>query len=368
MRVLHLLETTGNYAGTEIHLTTLVKAQIRQGIGAEIAVTAGGLLHRAIQAQSLPHLLLPSGNLPQQVRGMREITRGKYDIVHAHNGRTRLLAALAVKSPIAVIATQHFISTQSQSYRGAKKWAANRAHRLINRRMAHFIAISQAACDAMIEREGVSRAKITVVANGIEPLTAPDSAQKLALRRELGIDPNALLIVCVARLSAEKGLRFLLGAMPAVLAAHPQARLLIAGDGELKSQLEAQAATLNLQTAIDFLGYRDDATRLIGSADLFVLPSPAEPFGLVLIEAMAQGVAPLAARAGGPLEIIEDGVSGQLVKPSDASDLGAAIIELLADSQKRALMGQNALQRFHERFTADRMAAATIEVYRRAAI
>ncbi len=367
LRVLHLLDTTEDYAGTEIHLTTLVKTQICQGLRAEIAVMEGGLLHRAVQAESLPFSLLPQGSYLQQLKELAEMTCDKYDVVHAHNGRTRLLAAMAVKPPIAVVATQHFISTQSENYRGLKKRAANHAHRQVNRRISHFIAISQAARDAMVERERVNPAKITIVANGIEPLDKPDAAQRIELRRELGVADGSPLIVCVARLRIEKGLHFLIDAMPAVLAAHPQTRLVIAGDGGLQNALEAQAYKLGVRSSIDFLGYRKDATRLIGAADLFVLPSPAEPFGLVLIEAMAQGIAALATRAGGPLEIIEDGVSGRLVKSSDAFDLASAMVALLSNDKKREELGHNAFQRFSERFTADRMAAATLEVYERIA-
>lgn len=367
MRVLHLLDTTEDYAGTEIHLTTLVKSQLCQGMRAEIAVTKGGLLHQAVESESLPFSLLPQGTYLQQLKAINEMTHQKYDVVHAHNGRTRLLAALAVKSPIALVATQHFISTQSETYRGLKKRVANQAHRQVNQRISHFIAISEAARGAMIEREGVSSSKITVVANGIEPLQKPDAMQKIELRRELGVEEGAPLLVCVARLRIEKGLHFLIDAMPAVLAAYPRTRLVIAGDGGLQGELEAQASKLAVRTSIDFLGYRDDATRLIGCADLFVLPSPAEPFGLVLIEAMAQGVTAIATRAGGPVEIIEDGVSGQLVKPSDAPDLAMAIVNLLSNSEKREEIGRNAFQRFNERFTAERMAAAISEVYQRAA-
>lgn len=368
MRVLHLLDTTEDYAGTEIHLTTLVKAQIRQGIAAEIACVEGGPLHQAVQAESLPFILLSTGNYLQRLKSMKEKTCGRYEVVHAHNGRTRLLAALAVQSPIAVVATQHFISTQSAMYRGLKKQVANQAHRQVNRHITHFIAISQAASDAMIEREGVDPSKITVVPNGIEPLQPLETTQKMQLRKELGIENHVPFIVCVARLQREKGLPFLIEAMPSVLAAHPQAHLVIAGGGDegLKNQFEAQSSKLGLNSSVDFLGYRKDAPRLIGAADLFVLPSPNEPFGLVLIEAMAQSIPAIATRAGGPVEIIEDGVSGQLVKPSDASALAAAMISLLSNHKKREEIGHSAFQRFNQRFTAERMAAATLEVYQRA--
>ncbi len=277
------------------------------------------------------------------------------------------MAVLSNSAPAAVVATQHFIQTQSAMYRGAKKRVANEAHRRINGRVTHFIAISQAASDAMIEREGVSPDKITIVPNGIEPIEKPDAAQKFQLRRELGIPDGAPLLVCAARLRIEKGINFLIAALPAVLAAHPQTRLVVAGEGGLQNELQAQAEGLGVSHAVQLLGYRDDAIRLIGCADVFVLPSPAEPFGLVLIEAMAQGIVPVATRAGGPLEIIEDGISGRLAVPGNAQDLAAALIDLLSHREKRDSMGRSALERFNQNFTVEHMTAATLEVYRRVA-
>lgn len=366
MRVLHLLDTDG-FAGTEIHLIALVKALRKQGVEADIACQGNSRLHRAIEEAALPVVPVLTGGRLEQLGAVRKVARESYDIVHAHNGRTMILASAATSSGLAAVATQHFIAPQSATYRGLKKRLANQAHRQINRRFAHFIAISNGARDAMIEREGVDPSQITVVPNGTEPSQRLDAGERAELRRQMGISSDANLVVCVARLSEEKGLRYLIEAMPTVVLAHPATRLVIVGEGILKDELERQTSQLGLQSNLGFLGFRPDATRIMGAADLFVLPSPAEPFGLVLIEAMAQGIPVVATRCGGPVEIIEDGVSGQLVKPADASDLATAMIGLLSDSSKREVLGRNAFHRFNERFTAERMATATLEVYQRAA-
>ncbi|MBW3635203.1 MAG: glycosyltransferase [Armatimonadetes bacterium] len=366
MRVLHLLDTDG-FAGTEIHLVALVKALRQSGVEADIACQRESRLHRAAQEAALPVVPLLTGGRLEQLAAVRKIARKSYDIVHAHNGRTMILAAAAANSRLAAVATQHFIAPQSSTYRGLKKRLANQAHRQINRRFAHFIAISHGAREAMMEREGVDPSHITVVPNGTEPMPRLDGAERDDLRRQMGVEDHSLLVVCVARLTEEKGLRYLIEAMPTVLLSHPATQVVIAGEGSLRDELERQASDLGLQSNLRFLGFRSDATRIMGAADLFVLPSPAEPFGLVLIEAMAQGVAVVATRCGGPVEIIEDGVSGRLVNPADAPALASALVALLRDANKRKCLGENALRRFEQHFTAQRMAAATLEVYRRAA-
>jgi glycosyltransferase involved in cell wall biosynthesis len=366
LRVLHLLDTDG-FAGTEIHLMALVKALRQSGVEADIACQDDSRLHRAAQEAALPVMPLLTGGRLGQLAAVRKVARKSYDIVHAHNGRTMILAAAAANSRLAAVATQHFIDPQSATYRGLKKGLANQAHRQINRRFTHFIAISHGARDAMIEREGVDPSHITVVPNGTEPVQRLDGAERDELRREMGIESGSLLIVCVARLTEEKGLRYLIEALPTVLLTHPATQVVIAGEGSLRDDLERQVSNLGLQSNLRFLGFRSDATRIMGAADLFVLPSPAEPFGLVLIEAMAQGVPVVATRCGGPLEIIEDGVSGQLVNPADAPDLALAVGVLLLDAKRRQCLGENAMQRFEQHFTAQRMADATLEVYRRAA-
>jgi glycosyltransferase involved in cell wall biosynthesis len=117
---------------------------------------------------------------------------------------------------------------------------------------------------------------------------------------------------------------------------------------------------------VQLAGFCSDAISLMNAADVFVLPSLAEPFGLVLIEAMSLGKPVIATNAGGPREIVEDGVTGLLVPPGDPVVLGGAISRLLLDEPARLDMGRRGLERFRQKFTLERMTGAILEIYRMA--
>ncbi len=101
----------------------------------------------------------------------------------------------------------------------------------------------------------------------------------------------------------------------------------------------------------------------MAACDIFVLPAPAEPFGLVIIEAMALGKPVIAAGAGGPLEIVADGETGLLFAPGNAESLAAAMKRLLADAPMRKRMGEAGRKRYEEMFTAQQMAEKMMEMY-----
>ena len=111
------------------------------------------------------------------------------------------------------------------------------------------------------------------------------------------------------------------------------------------------------------LGFRSDVSALMAACDIIVLPAPAEPFGLVLIEAMALGKPVIAAAAGGPLEIVADGETGLLFEPGNAESLSSAIRRLLADPDLRRRMGIAGRKRYAQKFTARRMAENMQKVY-----
>ena len=133
-----------------------------------------------------------------------------------------------------------------------------------------------------------------------------------------------------------------------------------------REALEKQIIRLNLEHNVRLLGFRSDVLALMRLCDLFVLPSLAEPFGLVLIEAMALSRPVIATRAGGPLEIVEEGVTGLLVPPSSPESLAEAIGELLSNPERRAAFSRSGRSSYENRFTASRMAKATLAVYRQA--
>jgi glycosyltransferase involved in cell wall biosynthesis len=149
------------------------------------------------------------------------------------------------------------------------------------------------------------------------------------------------IILFVSRLVWEKDLRVLAAAYHALKSKRNDFELVIIGDGHARQGFEA------LVPGAHFLGYQSGIALSEGfaSSDIFVFPSTTETFGLVTLEAMASGLVPVAAKAGGAAEIIQDGVSGFLTKPLDAEDLAARLEQLLDCREMRMEMAQNAIQR-----------------------
>jgi glycosyltransferase involved in cell wall biosynthesis len=279
-----------------------------------------------------------------------------------------LLASIAVRLAKTgrCVATQHFLQPNRSTHRGLKAMVSKAMHHWVDSGVDRFIAISKASAQGMLDRKEVPPQKVKVVLNG---MAAPDIAalkDPKTLRDELGVASDAPLVVCVARLEPEKDITTLLKAMKQVTAAIPSATCWIAGDGTVASEIAAQVRQLGLEKTVNLLGFREDALSLINAADVFVLPSLAEPFGLVLLEAMALSKPVIATRAGGPVEIVEHDRTGILIKPSEENEMSQAIQRLLGDAALRESMGQQGRDRFDRRFSAQAMARATIAVYQEA--
>jgi glycosyltransferase involved in cell wall biosynthesis len=296
------------------------------------------------------------------------LATGDADLIHAHNGRTALLAAIAVRLARrgALVTTQHFLDPAHTTRRGWKAAVSRLAHRWVQRQTGQCIAVSDAAGKGMLSRNPGLADKLTVVPNGISA-PDPDAVALARLRESLGLSSTAPMIACVARLEPEKDIRTLIDAMPRVIATVPEVRCVIAGEGSQRRILEDRICEAGLGANVILAGFIKDAPALIAAADLFVLPSRAEPFGLVLLEAMALGKATIATAAGGPLEIVDSGHTGLLVPPANPDALAAAIIRLLAEPDTRRSMGAQGRERFEQKFTAQTMGAATLEVYAKAA-
>jgi glycosyltransferase involved in cell wall biosynthesis len=300
----------------------------------------------------------------------RLLKTGAVDILHAHNGRTALLAAVAVRlaGRGRAVATQHFLEPAHLARRGVKALFSRAAHRWVERQMGRLIAISEAAKTAMLARGEGTEEKISVVPNGMPQPVLAQMAATETIRAELGLAPGATLIVAVARLEREKNLETLVAAMKLVAMSEPRAVCVIAGAGSQEAALISQIAIGGVGRTVQLLGFRSDTLALMRAGDLFVLPSAREPFGLVLIEAMSVGKPVIATCAGGPLEIVVPGETGLLVAPVDAHEMAGALIALVRDPDLRQRMGEAGHARFLNHFTVERMARATIEVYEKARV
>ena len=175
-------------------------------------------------------------------------------------------------------------------------------------------------------------------------------------------------LVFLGHIETAKGCHELLRAMGAIVAAVPQARLLLCGDGQ-RDEARAVAAALGLQASVDLPGWVDAGERaaLLDMATVFVLPSHAEGLPMSLLEAMAHGVPVVATAVGGIPEAVRDGVEGLLVAPGDTAALAAAVLGLLADPDARVRLGAAGRERVRSEFSSTKMVATLEDLYEKLA-
>lgn len=368
MKVL-LLTDSDVLAGTERHMLDLARGLRGQGVDATLACPPGTPLARAGAEHGVAHLPLPRRRAIDVgvVRRLAGALRsGRAELIHAHNGRSALhaAAARAVAGRGRLITTQHFIAPSRSRRSGWRGRASSAVHRWLERRLDRTIAISQAVHDAALERSDTARSKLTIVPNGVRDPRDETRTPPADVRRGLGVPAGAALVVCAARLQPEKDVATLVSAMRRVVDALPSSRCVIAGRGAEQAALRRHIDALGLGGQVRLLGFRSDVPDLIAAGDLFVLPAKAEPFGLVLLEAMGLGRPVIATRAGGPLDIVVPGETGELVPPGDPASMADAVLGLLRSEERRRAMGGAGRRRFEARYTAERMSAAVAGVYR----
>jgi glycosyltransferase involved in cell wall biosynthesis len=190
------------------------------------------------------------------------------------------------------------------------------------------------------------RRRLVIVPPGVEAPRRSDGRE--AARRALDLPNDSVVVVTISRLTEGKGLEAAVRAMrDRVGVVH-----LVAGEGPLRASLEREAGPTTR-----ILGRVPDIDRLLAAADLFVLASEMEGFGLGYVEAAMWGVPSIGCAVGGVPWVVEDGVTGLLVKPGDAAALEDAIDRLLRNKEEREAMGERALRRALSELSADAMAA-----------
>jgi glycosyltransferase involved in cell wall biosynthesis len=202
--------------------------------------------------------------------------------------------------------------------------------------------------------EGVRPERIVKIANGVVlPSIGPGDSPPPG--DDLGATANHLILLSVGRLRYQKAHSVLLRALPHVLAEFANAFLLIAGDGVLRAELEAEAESLGIQARVKFLGIRHDIPVLLSLADLFVFPSRFEGMPNAVLEAMSHGLPVIATGVQGVDEVIRDGQNGLLVPLEDSAALSDAILQLLRDPEKRRRLGAAARATIEDGYTVEIM-------------
>jgi glycosyltransferase involved in cell wall biosynthesis len=230
-----------------------------------------------------------------------------------------------------------------------------------------LVVISDYVGRSLVEG-GIDPDRVHVVRNGIDPDGWHPGARRDETRAALGIGAATPVLLTVCRLFPEKGPAEVIEAVARLRSEHPEIQLLIVGtditEGAwFSAALHARVAELGLGDQVRFLGRRDDIEGLMAAADVFVMPSTNEPFGLVFCEAMAMERPVVALDDGGTVEVVDDGRTGLLSTYGDLDGLTGNIGALLADPERRRSMGSAGRADVITRFSTRRMAADAASVY-----
>jgi glycosyltransferase involved in cell wall biosynthesis len=372
MRIVYV-NHTGHVSGAEQMLLDVLRGLDRSLYEPHVLCPAEGRLAEEIKAANVPCRSLPPVNsrfalrpdlILRSVRHFwkaivamrRHVKELKPDLVHANTIRSGIAASIAtVGTGIPVlwhvhdILPRHVLST------------AIRIFAFVTQR-TQVIAVSHASarefCGA-VPFDG----RVRTIHNGIDLDRFPmKSGAPSAFRERLSIPDDAFLVCAVGQVCARKGLSELLDAFVSIQERAPQMHLAIVGravfkheEGYLNSLLNAAAAS-KCADRVHFTGELRDVSSVLQGADLLVLNSQQEPFGLVLVEAMASGTPVLATRVGGIPEIVRDSENGWLIEKGDTSGLASKLLELshnpnllrlVAKEGREATCPQFSLQRFH---------------------
>ncbi len=288
----------------------------------------------------------------------------KVDIFHAHLYEPSIVglwAAMLARVPYRVMTRHH-----SDYLTRMNKNLHVKLDKMCTRLSHRVIAVSEHTKEHLIETEGAPKEKIVVVLNGIDfdraKISSPDAVQKI---REEFDALNSHLLLIAARFHPEKGYFHLFDALPILKEKVKKSfKLLIGGRGQFEKEFRDYVTKINCDDVVRFMGFRKDIADLMSAADLFVLPSLAESFGLVLTESIYLGTPVVASRVGGIPEIVEDGVDGILVPPANHEALADAIADLLNNEEKRKALSGNGRDKIAEKFQFKDMVRNYEDVYK----
>lgn len=328
------------------------------------SLAPAGPLQQAMNRLGAPSYALGAGSraaYPLAIDRLRRLLqRERAAVLHAHCFEPTLVSWIAAR-----LAGVPFVFTRHHSdhhVRMGKRWHT-RIDGLCARHADAVIAVSEATRRVLTGVEGVPDARIHVVYNGLEPLASPSRDALTRVRHALGLGEERVLLVA-GRLHEEKGHRVLFDALSSIRSRIEPFVLLVAGRGPHRAAIESEAAARGLGESVRFLGQRDDIGALMSIAALTIVPSLAESFGYVVLEAMSLGRPIVATTTGGIPEVVGDSGAARLVEPGSSTSLADAIAAVLLDPPAAAAMAE-AGRRRAERFGFETMMRGYEAVYDR---
>ena len=355
-----ILSTHLNTGGISSYILTLANGLGQNGHRVFV-MTSGGNLVKSLEKSTAKHIAVsirtkselswrlywPLGHIARFIR------REKIDIIHAQTRVTQVMGYFLSKlTQVPLVSTCHGFFKPHFFRRAFPCWGKK------------VIAISRPVYDHLRSDFHVPADDVVLIPNGIDveqfSMAAPQKIKWFKDKWQLKEGP---VIGIIARLSDVKGHTFLIEAMTRVIQKIPSAQLLIVGEGPQERSLKDLVARLELSHCVHFKPIVSQTAEVLPALDVFVMPSLQEGLGLSVMEAQAAGVPVVASRVGGLVDLIEEGKTGLLVPSQNADELAQAIFWVLENKASALKMGQAARRSIEEKFSAERMVAATIKIY-----
>lgn len=361
LSVLHVTQPVE--AGVAAYVAAAATDQIRRGWRVTVAAPDRGPLREYLAEQGVPQLVWdagrsPGASCPRELFALRRIVETiDPDLVHLHSAKAGLIGRLLLRGRRPTLFQPHgwsWLACRGPLARAAVAW-----ERAAARWSSAILCVGDGEAVAGAER-GLGSG-LAIVRNGVDldRFTPAGEADRMRARAELGLSERARVALCVGRITEQKGQDLLLRCWPRVLAACPDALLVLVGDGDLRAGLAAGAPP-----GVLFAGAAADVRPWYAACDLAVLPSRWEGLPLTALEAMASGRSVVGFRVPGLAEVVTPG-TGALVGPSDQEALARALAVRLAAPTLMWAEGQAAAVRgkeFDARATMDHLARLTLEL------
>jgi glycosyltransferase involved in cell wall biosynthesis len=368
VRILHAIARL-NVGGAALSVLELAAEQQRRGH--EVLVVAGTIppgeesMEHVADELAVPHLHLASLQRElapradaSAIASLRTLVRERRpDVLHTHTSKAgatgRVAALLAGRARPRAVVHQFHGHVLAEYFSPAKERFFREAERLLARATGAVIAVSDEVRDDLVRLRVAPPSKIHVVQYGF------DLDRRVGSPASLDVPGEGPVLGWAGRLTGIKRPLDLVR----ILAAVEGARLVLAGDGELRPDVERLARELGVADRMHLLGYVDDVASVYAASTLFLLTSANEGTPVVAIEALAAGVPVVATDAGGTRTVVDDGETGLLAPVAAVEALSEHVRDLLADDERRRRFGTEGARRMRERFSTGRMADDVERVY-----
>jgi glycosyltransferase involved in cell wall biosynthesis len=355
LRILHV-ETGRHLYGGALQVRYLLEGLAARGVANILACAADADIAEAARDYcEAVHELPMAGELDLGFAGrLRRVIRAERpDLLHIHSRRgADILGGLAAwRAGVPAVLSRRVDNLEPAL------WV-----RLKYRLFARVITISEAIRQVLLA-EGVPKEKLVCVPSAVDMAAYERPCDDDWFRSTFALAPGERAVGVIAQLIVRKGHRHLLTAAPAILAACPDTRILLFGQGPLEDELRSRIRDMGLEGRVELAGFRDDLPRVLPCLDLVVHPADMEGLGVSLLQAAAAGVPLVGTRAGGLPEVIRE-ANGVLVPPADPPALAQAVIALLKDPERARRMGEAGRALVRERFSIDAMVEGNLRVYR----